>query len=81
MTRQYLQGVKYVTFCTVCKQDDVGVHTSWNRRQADQTEEWRVARHCVVPRRSRREPRQPICTGTGIVVDPKLVFEQERATA
>jgi hypothetical protein len=66
---------KYVTFCTICKRDDVGVIQNWNRWQADQSDEWRVARHAAG--RFRRGVPSTICGGTGICVQREAVFPRE----
>lgn len=68
---------KYVTFCTVCERDGIGVHTNWERMQADRDKQFKVTRHATMPGPGRGSQRRPICSGTGIVVAPELVFVNE----
>lgn len=68
---------KYVTFCTVCEQDGIGVHTNWERMQAARDHQYKVTRHGATPGPSVTGQRKTICGGTGIVVAPELVFVNE----
>ena len=63
---------KNLTYCTVCKRDDVGAVQNWNRWQADQSDEWRVTRHLANPK-----VRGQICPGTGVHIEPEHVFPRE----
>lgn len=57
---------KHVTWCTVCRIDDIGVYRNWQELQRGNVE-WRVSKH--------NAPEGRTCFGSGAHISPNAVFD------